>query len=207
MGISKLHAVFVLLAVISITACTNEPKHPVTDKLSHEYDQKSQQLLTLELKKLADWINSKREYNDSSHYHIFENILFIDLYNNPKAHFQYSLNLLKSNELNINEKELIIRASQCLPIHKYLKLGSELLKLNDINLLTVYLSPGPEYGYIIDANFQNKEVLKQLDLFSQHLPDLADTIDLISSGSNSKRYKELINFGEHLPIIKCSKID
>jgi hypothetical protein len=65
------------------------------------------------------------------------------------------------------------------------------------------LSPGPQYGYLIDENYQDERLRALLKLFATKQPMLLETIELIESGSNIARYNELREFGEHLPVLKC----
>ena len=186
-------------------SCSDEPRIQPLSFLSEEYSEESFEIYKENIQLLHNWINETSKQHDSGHYYIFENEVLRYLYFNPKKHIQYGLRYISDINGQSNVKQLIVRTLQCLPLEKYLKLGSEIVRLNDYNLSTVYLSPGAEYGYILDYNYEKKDVEILLAEFELNDPKLAGTISLISSGSNYKRYRNLTEFGEKLPALACSK--
>ena len=70
--------------------------------------------------------------------------------------------------------------------------------------MTVFLSPGGEYGNILSENYSDPLVINFLSLIVEEYPSLKDTADFISSGSYKKQTDEYREFGEKLPVLDCS---
>ena len=157
-----------------------------------------------QISKLSDWIETAKEYDNSGDYFVFQNDLFVEMYQNPSLHLELSKDYILDKTISVSKRKLVIRMLQCLNIDDYLALGFQIVKLNDERISTTYLSPGPQYGYIIDENYQDENLKVLLELFATKQPMLKATIELIESGSNIKRYNELSEFGEDLPVLECT---
>ena len=154
---------------------------------------------------LSEWIKKAKAYENSGEYFVFKNELFQEMYRNPNIHFNLSIGYLSDKTVSITSKLAVIKMLQCLDIEDYLKLGEIVIELKNEKISTTYLSPGPEYGFLIDKYFENKQVRELLARFNQMQPNLAGTIELILTGENIKRYNELIRFGERLPVLICQE--
>ena len=199
---------FLALAIITILPFVlminnSGANDPISKRLSTTYTDDSNQLYAKEILELAKWIEYQQKVHDSGDYYIFNNAVFKDLYLNPKLHFKYGMKFILDPQASSHAKQIVVKTLQCLPLTDYLALGKRIIKINDVALSTTYLSPGPEYGFIIDKNNKNKEVKVQLLDFRDKQPKLATTIELIMSGSNINRYEELKAFGEKLPVLEC----
>ncbi|MFT5281191.1 MAG: hypothetical protein ACI94Z_000001 [Yoonia sp.] len=181
----------------------NGPKGGLT-KIIDGNDIESTQIYRKQISKLSDWIDTAKEYDNSGDYFIFQNDLFAEMYQNPNLHLELSKDYILDETNSVSKRKLVIRMLQCLSIDDYLALGFQIVKLGDERISTTYLSPGPQYGYLIDGNYQDEKQKALLELFAAKQPMLKETIELIESGSNIKRYNELREFGEHLPVLKCT---
>lgn len=128
------------------------------------------------------------------------------MHKNPYAHFEFGLDMLRESNIKKNTKALVIRTLQCLELEDYLAVGDVIMQSLDVELSTIYLSPGPEYGIGIDTNYQNPSVELLLLDFEREMPQLKETIKLIRTGSNFKRYEGLKSFGEKIPVLECGSV-
>jgi hypothetical protein len=197
----------ILLYVISslLYGClptNNGPQGGLT-KLINGNDIEATQIYRKHIDKLSNWVDTAREYDNSGDYFIFNNDLFAEMYQNPNLHLELSKDYILDETNSFFKRKLVIQMLQCLSLEEYLALGLQVVKLRDERISTIYLSPGPQYGYLIDENYQDERLRALLKLFATKQPMLLETIELIESGSNIARYNELREFGEHLPVLKC----
>ncbi|GAA6136336.1 hypothetical protein NBRC116583_00830 [Arenicella sp. 4NH20-0111] len=195
-----------ILSLIScfLFACGNEPSSTVTDRFeSLESSEEIEELLLDEVGRLSQWVLKKRRELDSTHSYIFENVLVKDLYINSIRHLPYTKKIVANEALNFEVKKLLIRFSQCLNLDDYLSLGRLVYTTGDEDLMTVLISPGPEYGVKLDENYSDPEVIEFLDLVLYKYPVLVESIELIRSGSNFRQTIEYRKAGEQQPVLTC----
>lgn len=203
MGTKCLIHIIAGISLFLLSGCDNDPKEHITSRLSATYDANSNELYRKAIFELTEWIEKESVVHDSGHYYIFNNDVFKDLYLNPSYHFKYGVRYILDSQANSQVKQLIVRTLQCLPLAEYLELGKNIIELDDLDLSTTYLSPGPEYGFIIDEHYKNSDVKTLLTEFQVKQPELVGTIELIRTGTNINRYRELRKFGEKLPVLEC----
>ena len=86
----------------------------------------------------------------------------------------------------------MIRTLQCLPLEDYVDLGKSNIKLDNIDLFTSYILPGPEFVFIIDEHHNNEAVKALLDEFQSKYPQ--EDLCLTTTGIAISRYKALKEF-------------
>ncbi len=192
------------LLVLVLSACGGEPASPVTKKLETLKSDEGQHLLLREVASLNEWVLRQQKKYDSTDSYVFQNILVKDLYQNPYKHFRFTTSILKDNSIDVELKKQLVRLSQCLKLKDYLSLGIIVSDIGDVELMTVFISPGPEYGTILDDNYLNPLVVMFLDDLAVRYPSLEKTIDLIRNGINSRRINAYRKTGESYPILNCS---
>lgn len=128
---------------------------------------------------------------------------FIALHKNSTKNFEYIKKYLAKGPSD-SAKEILILSSQCLSIEEYVSLGKLILSLDRIDLSIMYLVPGPEYGFILDKNYESDIVIDMLKSYQLAHPDLKESIDLILVGVTIRRYREYIEYGaDKLPFLDC----
>ena len=190
-----------------LTACNGEPYSTVSDKLPLLTPNKAEQLLLKEVTELSNWILIQRDKYDSTHRHVFNNTMVIDLYKNSYKHLPYSKRLLLRDDVGFEVKSLLVRFSQCLELEDYLLLGKALIELDDLELATVFISPGPEYGVMLDLNYLDPSVISFLDIAVGKYPSIKGSVELIKSGSNFEQTLEYRKAGELQPVLSCPARD
>lgn len=195
------------LLPLFLIACNGEPNSIVSDKLPLLSSNEAEQLLLKETASLSKWILKQQKKYDSTHSYIFKNTLAKDLYKNSYKHFPYTKRLIVRDDVDLEVKKLLLRFSQCLNLKDYLLLGKVIIDVGDVDLMSVFISPGPEYGVILDENYLAPSVIVFLEMVVSKYPSIDGSVDLIKSGSNFRQTTEYRKAGELHPVLSCSASD
>ena len=201
---SKKNLTFVAFIVMLNMGCVWEPKSQISSDLMLLNKDKGEHLLRKEVYKLNEWRRTQQKKYDSTHFYIFQNPLVKNLYGHPYSHFKLTQEIISDNTVDVGVKELLIRLSQCVSLKDYLHLGWVVADTDNEELMTVHLSPGSEYGYLLSENYLDMNVVSFLKEIVKKYPSLAGTTELILSGTNIKRINAYKVSGENLPVLKCS---
>jgi len=203
--IFKKISLFIFLLVLCNVGCSSEPTKKITDEFDSLSSSQGKKLLVIELTKLNEWIVKKQKVYDSSDAYIFQNTLVKDLYGNPYSYFLYAKEVVGDDGVDVEVKKLVIKLSQCLKLNDYLDLGGAVIGTGDGELMTVYVSPGSEYGVVLDENYLDKNVVSFLGRVVSKYPSLSEVVELTSSGININRINAYRKSGEVYPVIQCPK--
>lgn len=173
----------------------------------------AERLLVREIRVLNKWKIEMEEENDSSNAFMFSNKLVKDLYQHPYAHLKLTMNIISDEEIEGEVKKTLVKLSQCVELSDYIKLGERILKSftdsgSGQEVLRTYLSPGLEWGTLLDENYQSQHVILLLKKFYQN-EEIAKvnepTIELIMTGSNASLITEYRKQGSPFPSMPCSE--
>lgn len=208
------HLFFVWLlagaVLISIGACVTEPKEKISDRLFQLPSEDAKILLRSKVDSLSKWHAQMSNLRDSDNEYLFRNVLVRDLYKNPHAHFQLTMELLNDPKVNDEVKLFLVRLSQCLSVDEYLRLGE--VVLNSVvaghsgeEVLRTLVSPGEEWGTVVALNYESKNVEAFLRRIQRHkaLRDKFTVIDGILNGTKAAFIRSYVKAGEHFSMLIC----
>ncbi len=200
-----LRSVFFFSLCLYLLACEGGPDLLTSKRPEVLSYPEGQRLLLKEVTKLYEWNLRQQKKEDSTDSYVFKHPFVKDIYQNPYKYFENTKYLLKDNTVDIALKIQLVVISQCLTLNDYLTLGSIVIDAGSIELMTAYISPGPEYGTILDDNYLNPRVIELLSVVISRYPLLKETVDLTKSGTNSNRINEYRKSGEQYPVLSCLK--
>lgn len=195
--------IFCFLSVSSCEKGHKEPDAKISSQLETLESVQAKKLLVNELGLLRLWILEQEKVDDTSDVYMFRNVLVKDLYRNGRSYRAVTNAVIADESIGLEIKRMLIKLSQCLTLDEYLELGDVVYTTNNIQLMGTYLSPGPEYGFILDQYHANIEVRKFLEKVIGRFPDLKENVELTTSGETLTSYIEYIRYGSKYPALSC----
>ena len=203
--------IFFVFVMLFSACCVGVSFKPISTTLKSISDERAEELLEKELRKLLKWKLQKEKYFDSTHIYLFDNPLVIDLYQNPYSHFKVLSKKIVDPTMEDEVKIMWIKLSQCLKDEDYLLLADKVLEssLNNntkISLIKGLLSPGFEWGTRFDDNYHKPILMKFLErVSSEHNLGiyLAKNIDRIETGRNASFLEAYRSVDEQYPMLQC----